>query len=214
MSSTTASTFAILPSIPQCLLLSSIPPRISPSFPLFLPFSAIFWRVTMGKVTTLKDYGCSHQQMWKNRSSYINLDSVQTIHSGHKFPVNVDPLEIKIKSIKFILRSDFKAEEVQCMLLSAGWTFFMVNFSLWWTQITVALLNQIRVGPSSLWPPKTQQYWPVSVRPERWDEAEIEKEREHGLKANELRGMPAWDLLIEFDVKPFKSRYPVRQTED
>lgn len=39
-----------------------------------------------------------------------------------------------------------------------------------------ALLNQITVGLSLLWPPKILQYWAVGVRTERWDKAEIEKE--------------------------------------
>lgn len=78
-----------------------------------------------------------------------------------------------------------------------------------------ALLNQIRLEPSSLWPLKNPTVLNrSSAHRERWDEAAIERESEQGLKANELRGMPAWDLLIEFDVKPFKSRDPGRQTED
>lgn len=60
---------------------------------------------------------------------------------------------------------------------------------------------------------KNQQYWPVRVREEIGWSGDRERER-HGLKANELHGMLAWDVLIEFDVKPFKSRDPVRQTQD
>lgn len=167
--------------------------------------------------------GCILARPWRRwPHSRTSCGSIHICECGKTFCVNLDVVKTTKSgygefSWKERVSSTFLGKAFKWHGWSGGCLYnpedlFMVYFSAWCAQIMAALLNQIRAGPSLLWPPKTMQYWAVGARTERGAEAEIE--RKQGLKANELRGTAAWDLLIEFDVKPFKNRDPVRQTED
>ncbi len=131
-------------SVSPFVLYSSFSPSVSPPSPLTRYSDVWPWgmwphsRTMQWRIVYVHEWGQTEIFWTQSRQHMVNT---------------INPLEIKMKSIKFALRSDFKVAEVQCMLLWAGVTFFMVNFSAWWTQIMAALLNQSRVRPSSLWPP-------------------------------------------------------------